>query len=367
MSDYTLVVPTLNRPDLLARLLRYFDRLGARFPILVLDSSDPEEMAANDAAIRATSLDIAHLPFDRSLPVDVKLRRGVGAVSTTYLSFCADDDVVFPAAIAEAVAFLRAHADYAVAQGYYLGFRESPTAFTIESVIYATASIDHDSPLSRLYATVRHYQPVFYGVMATDTWHRAHDRIDAVEGFVFKEFLQACQTAILGKIARLPRLYSGRQVGNAFADWSNARNFTGHPVHWCLAEPRRFFASYERYRNALLEAVQAAAALTGPRADVERALDVLHLRYLIADPMLILQQEEALEGTPAAVQKPAASADDRPAVNGLIVKTALSGELQRQYHLLPAFVRALAPGPDGRRLLRRQDVLATIRTLDEYR
>lgn len=34
---YTLVVPTYNRPEMLTALLRYLERSGAAFQVLVLD------------------------------------------------------------------------------------------------------------------------------------------------------------------------------------------------------------------------------------------------------------------------------------------------------------------------------------------
>jgi glycosyltransferase domain-containing protein len=368
VSDYTLLVPTLNRPALLARLMRFLAGVRLGYPILVLDSSDPVEMASNEAAIRATSLDITHLPLDPSLPFYAKILRGTDAVDTPYVSLCADDDLVFPAAISEALAFLRARPDYHVAQGYYFGFREPAAAVAVAAVIYATPSIDHDSPLARLYATIRHYQPTFYGVALTETLRRSLDRIGRVDGFVFKELLQACETAVLGKVARIPTIYCGRQLGNEFADSGNPRNFTGHPVHWCLAEPRRFFASYAIYRNMLVESLAAAGPLARPRPEIERALDLLHLRYLIADPTLVFRQAEAVldEADPAPAEEDSAERPAASDVNGIMVTTAASRQFGRCYHLSPAFVKAMAPVRGARPLLSRSEVLATLRMLDHY-
>ena len=60
---------------------------------------------------------------------------------------------------------------------------------------------------------------------------------------MFKEFLPACETAILGKMARLKRIYSGRRLGNEFADADNSRNFTGHPDALVLERPGRRISS----------------------------------------------------------------------------------------------------------------------------
>jgi glycosyltransferase domain-containing protein len=368
VNDYTLLIPTFNRPALLARLVRYFDALRVSFPILVLDSSDEPVMDANAGAIAGATRDIAHVRIDGSVPLDVKISRGVDAVRTPYLSFCADDDVVFPAAIGEAIAFLRTHPDYHVAHGYYFGFRDTTAELAIASVIYATPSIDHDSALARLYAIVRHYQPLFYGVTRTDTWRRAQERLACVDGYLFKETLQACETAILGRVARIPKLYCGRQIDIANADWSNPRLFTTHPVRWCLQEPARFFESYSTYRDTLMEALSASGPLPASRVQIERRLDLLHLRYLLADPALVFQQAEAVVSLTGETPPPLPPVKRRRAADAttVTIASAAGDGVRRGYRLEPAFMKALDPSGNPRALLDREDVLETLRTLEHY-
>jgi glycosyltransferase domain-containing protein len=369
MNDYTLVVPTLNRSDLLTRLVGYFDALRVAFPIVVLDSSEPGQRAANAAAVAAASIEIAHVPLDGSISFYEKIARGTEAVTTPYVSFCADDDVVLPAAIEEALAFLRSHRDYHVAQGYFFGFRETDRAMAVESVLYATPSIEHGSARDRLYAMVRYYQPVFYGVTRTDVWRRAQARLDAVEGFLFKELLQACETAIFGKIARIPRLHGGRRLENPYADLDNPSNVTGHAVRWCLAEPGRFFTSYAAYRAVVVEALGAAREPSGPCGTLERELDLLHLRFLVTDPGLFRQHAaamarvtgEARDGQLDAVRHTPCD----PA--GVVVSCDAAPRGRRTYRLAPAFVKAMSGSRNERPMLDRGDVLAALRALAFYR
>ena len=46
MRDFTLVIPTYNRTQLVARLLAYLETEKADCRVLVLDSSHPEVLAA---------------------------------------------------------------------------------------------------------------------------------------------------------------------------------------------------------------------------------------------------------------------------------------------------------------------------------
>ena len=63
MHDFTLVIPTYNRSQLLAALLRYLEAQNADCPVLVLDSSSPEELAANRERAAASSLDLEFAEF----------------------------------------------------------------------------------------------------------------------------------------------------------------------------------------------------------------------------------------------------------------------------------------------------------------
>jgi hypothetical protein len=98
-------------------------------------------------------------------------------------------------------------------------------------------------------------------------------------------------------------------------------------------------------------------------------VDLLHLRYLIADPTLVFQQAEAVVDEPGAAPTEEESSERPPAadVNGIMVTTAASRRFGRCYHLAPTFVKAMAPVRGARPLLRRSEVLATLRMLDQYR
>ena len=56
-SCHTVVIPTFNRPQQLKRLLSYFNKIGLKSNILILDSSDEEnkeqiQLLINDGFIR---------------------------------------------------------------------------------------------------------------------------------------------------------------------------------------------------------------------------------------------------------------------------------------------------------------------------
>src|SRR5262245_38991256 len=57
MRDLSLIIPTCNRATSLAALMGYLETEKADCRILILDSSDPETMAANRARVASSGLD----------------------------------------------------------------------------------------------------------------------------------------------------------------------------------------------------------------------------------------------------------------------------------------------------------------------
>ena len=63
MQDFTLVIPTYNRPKLLEALLTYLSAQPPRCRILVLDSSQPQPRAANRKIVELAELKLDYASF----------------------------------------------------------------------------------------------------------------------------------------------------------------------------------------------------------------------------------------------------------------------------------------------------------------
>src|SRR5262245_24537015 len=110
LAAHTLVIPTYNRPALLERLVSYCVLRVPPMTVLVLDSSKPE-VAGENAGMLA-SHGVRHIAFPTTAPMAAKLCRGLADVNTPTVSFCADDDLVFPDGLRAALRFLTEHADH---------------------------------------------------------------------------------------------------------------------------------------------------------------------------------------------------------------------------------------------------------------
>ena len=291
---FTLLVPTYNRPEELARLLRYLTRQRERFPILVLDSSDGPSQARNADTVRGLDLNARHIAYEPSISPWEKFWRGSEQVTTEICSLCADDDLVLTEALPPLVDFLTQHADVSAAHGWYFSF-EDHGRLDITNVVYSGDSLDRADPLERVLDLLRRYEAVTYAVYRADVLRSVLKKAQSVQSLLARELLSGALTAVAGRIARLPVFYYGRSLrpSESYHGW--------HPLEMLAAAPTQLMAEYTRYRVILADALLERDSRGLDRTQILRFLDLAHLRYLSAyfTPAVgSYLVEELLAGTP---------------------------------------------------------------------
>jgi glycosyltransferase domain-containing protein len=263
---YSLVIPTYNRPEDLGRLLRFLAFQKAAFPVLVLDSSRPENAERNRAAAAGLELDVRLESFPESMPPWEKFKAGADMVRTEYASLCADDDLLLVASLAPILDHLARNPDCGVAHGRYFQFYLSG-AFGLMKMAYRSPSIDAAQPIDRLRQLFANYEALTYGVHRTALLQEIMARVQGLQTMLGRELLGGALAVVRGKAVRLPVMYAGRSLGPSapYADW--------HPLNFLLDAPQGLFDEYQRYRRILLDAWKEGAA----QADL---VDLVHLRYL---------------------------------------------------------------------------------------
>jgi glycosyltransferase domain-containing protein len=109
MQDFTLVIPTYNRPKQLRALLSYLSARALQSRVLVLDSSEAKPRAANRKIIEHAKLKLDYAEFaSETHPFD-KFREGVHKVRTQFCALCADDDLIVPDAVKRCLDALRSN------------------------------------------------------------------------------------------------------------------------------------------------------------------------------------------------------------------------------------------------------------------
>lgn len=342
-QEFTLIVPTFNRPRDVARLLNYLARQKADFPVLVLDSSDDQTKAANRALIDTLELDVRHLLHDASVSPFEKFWRGSQEVRTDFCALCADDDVVLLESIQPLVQYLQAHPDFSAAHGLYFTFYDQGHV-GLTSIVYAGESLDREDPLTRLRECFTRYEAVTYAVYRSDVMRDALSRIQPLKSMLGRELLAGALTVVAGKVARLPVGYYGRSLSpsHPYQHW--------HPIDFLISSPQGLFDDYARYRQILLERLETAGTARTP-ADLLKIIDLVHLRYFAdyAGPgMMDYLLEQVVAGTPSTEIMsgvwPRLGASDSPTVTRLWSSSTLRrlrarlAPRLRQYHLRRLFM-----------------------------
>jgi putative sugar O-methyltransferase len=275
-SGYTLVIPTYNRPDLLAALLRSLEREGAPFWVMVLDSSAPEPRARNRAVVAASGLRVQHVEFPQETHPFDKFRAGVERVATPFCGLCADDDLVLVEGIRACVDELDRRPDVSVAHGYYFSFQaHADDSIDVLDTVYYSPSIEQAAPVERLRSLFSQYQALTYGTYRTPALRKVFAGITGVGSLLARELLSGALSVVQGKAIRLPRFTNGRSVNpsEAYKHW--------HPLEWLVDSPEGLFEEYGRYRRILIDAILASAENRLPAPDAARLVDLVHAHYLI--------------------------------------------------------------------------------------
>lgn len=247
LQHITLIIPTYNRPEFLARLLQYYASKNTEIHFLILDSSHEETtLTLNEQATHILGNQAHHVRFSPSVPVATKLLEGLKLVETPYCAFCADDDLVFIEGISQALEFFQKNQDYVCVDGIYLNF--NPIKTDVHLIVeYATQGINAEDPASRIFRLCQKYESLFYGVFKTQQALAIFTGVTQNSTLHYQELFQAASALILGKSHRLPIFYAARQHCTP-ADQERDKWQT---YYWFADNAKEFLDHYLVYREEL--------------------------------------------------------------------------------------------------------------------
>lgn len=248
-----MVVPTYNRPKFLRRLIGHYMTRPDPHHILVLDSSDAENLAQNKEFLAKHSEYVGHKIYPSDTEFGQKLAHGLKLVNTPYVSCCADDDFIYVDAIKEAVDFLEIDEDYVCAHGVYFYFNnmgghshnhESKDCTIHISVDYNGDDNESDRFEQRVFNLMRNYGPLFYGVFRTEMIRKVFESMQKIPSLHFQELFQSVAIVTLGKIKTIDKIYGARQLCEAaepsrdrwqtyYWFWDNQTEFLKHYRQYC--------------------------------------------------------------------------------------------------------------------------------------
>lgn len=208
----TLLVPTMNRPGFIERLLRYYFNRQFKGVILIADSSNGEslEHGRKLASMYASVLNLQYQEYPGMSNVAC-ITAMLDVVSTPFVAYVADDDFIIPAAMDECVTFLESHAEYVAAHGTGTIVKmpsASPVGDPIAATYYKQSVLLGESACARLETYLQgDAQPLFALFRINEMRYMFKCEREIRENSVSGELLPASLSAISGKIAGIDQLY----------------------------------------------------------------------------------------------------------------------------------------------------------------
>ncbi|MEA2970007.1 MAG: hypothetical protein QOE78_3268, partial [Alphaproteobacteria bacterium] len=345
IQDFTLVIPTYNRPKQLQALLTYLAAQQPRCRILILDSSQPEQRHANRQIAELTNFNLEYVEFPSETHPFDKFREGLHKVTTEFCALCADDDLVLLDCVQHCLDALRSNPSASVAQGYSFSFLcQHDGDMDLGNILYFTPTIDDSTPLARLAKLFARYQAATYGNYRTPVLQRIFDTLKPMRSILARELLGTALAAIEGPMIRVSCFGHGRSMdaSESYEHW--------HPLEWFAKDPRGLFSEYHHYRELMAQAVLSRPDNTLEAEAVRRVLDLIHIRYMVRhapDGALAFIADQKLSGVPfeeywprPEIHQPlyetASIGTSAPASPASSIERGLSG-LKRGYHLHPNF------------------------------
>ncbi len=254
--DVSIIIPTMNRPKLLLRLIHYYGSLEFRGKILIGDSSNAEIFQETASALENYKgrLDICH----RHLP-----GRSVAAavmdmseyLRTPYVCLAPDDDFIVPRTIEKCIQFLDGHPDYIAAHGMGILIASADgRPDCISAAGYYRQPVLSDRLASdRVLHHLRNYSVSLFSTHRAEVWKQVFEATPSVKDQPLccdrsfsDELLQCVLTAAYGKIAQIDGLYLVRQTHDArylLPDW----------YRWLTSE--KWHPSYLWFRDKVVAAI----------------------------------------------------------------------------------------------------------------
>jgi glycosyltransferase domain-containing protein len=254
----TLLIPTMNRPEFVARLLRYYASVRFTGRISIGDSSGPEGVAAAREAVESFRgvLDVEYAEY-RGLGLADCWKQMIDRLTTPYAAYLADDDFLVPAAVEKCAQFLSEHPDYAAAHGAGLGVTLDTNGLFGKVVVcdYYEQTVSEAAHASeRLRQHLEHYTVTLFAVHRAETWRAMFTDVHRIKDMSFgAELLPCCLSVVYGKVKEIEGLYCVRQ--------SHGRRYEQPTMFDWIATPA-WFEGYEVTRDVLARELVAHEDIT---------------------------------------------------------------------------------------------------------
>lgn len=204
--NLSIVIPTRNRPNYLARAMSYY----AQFEGIQLIVCDSSEQPFNLEIPKQVS----YHHFPKALFVE-KIQAILPALAKEHVVLSADDDFLLEPALLEAITFLSDNPTYVSVQGNYIAY------YNLGKSLYYLPlytqcigkSIDFETPLERIASYWGSGIQLFYSVYQKEAFCKVFQSADtSIRSLNLLEYHIGLTALLLGKNKYLPVFYSVREL-----------------------------------------------------------------------------------------------------------------------------------------------------------
>jgi glycosyltransferase domain-containing protein len=278
-SLLTVIIPTYNRSEDLARTVRFLRRHSSPFPIIIADGSK-DEQASRNAKCQELGENIIYFHVPQEPGEDTwknyfrRLDRALQQIKTPYAAFCADDDLLVPESAIQSATFLQANPQYVACHGHYLQFEYTGDTIRIPNFEYQSPSIDADEISGRLLQLFSRYEAPFYAVFRIAAMRLLLERCEEPDPPLWPELYHSTAAVIAGKLHRDNTIYCLRNIGNS--PHHRVGSTFRSVGEWVADDFDGFLAHYVKYRARALEWAASDSDLN----TLHRALDLAFITYI---------------------------------------------------------------------------------------
>lgn len=288
--ELTIFVLTRNRPRMLRNTIEQYSSWPFPVRIVVHDSSDETAARENEAVALAHAPATAYVGYAPATRPDAKLRAAASSAGTPYALYAAEDDVLIPAGVADAIAFLNANRDFVACHGQYYSVRLVGPGEANLAVAQTNLSQDRETPFARLTSLMSRYRSIFYSVQRREALRFASDIPERVARGTFLELFAACKLLVAGKVAALPSAYLVRDFVTDRGDIEPF--YRQHPTGLLLRGVPFLTEFYPGFRDEVATLLEAAQGSGAWREKVDVLYAMHFSRSFLADRVIAHYQSE---------------------------------------------------------------------------
>ena len=227
-----ILIPTMNRPEFIERVVAYYNSLNSPHPIYIGDASNPEvavQTVNNLKQFRNVEVNYFHWQGVNTLRTIVKLAEEAGK-ECQFCAFSGDDDYFIPSSLTRCAGFLAGNKSYRTAQGraaiFELDRAGAYGKIRSLSQYWGENSLEQETGLERVESFRKKYFVMQFSVHRTDEFLIDSELYKEIKDYSLSEAMHCFIFAIKGRSKFLDCLYMVRSnhddrvyTALGFVDW----------------------------------------------------------------------------------------------------------------------------------------------------